>query len=309
MSSRTNSWLLGLLAVACAAGIVGFVIWNRQSSVTTLDEILRHLPDRDALTIHVDVKAIREAGMGGLLAGSAVVEEPDYRRFVTESGFDWKTDLDAVTASKAGNDWYIFARGRFDMEKVRNYALSRGGTCRNGVCDVAGSTPGRRISFYPLSSRVLVLASSSSPAAVYNVYSRNGPDWVGGVPKGSAWVSFNGSILAGDPALPSGGRLFGKVLAETQRTTFAVDGVGADGLELRMLAHAADPAAAGRIHEQLELVTSEFRKYFDRLGQKASDSDLSGLLLSGQFSVAGSDVIGRWRLHQDFLKKLAGGEL
>lgn len=302
-------WVLVLLAVACAAGIGGLVVWNRQGANTPLDEILRHLPDQNALTIHVDVAAIREAGMADLLTGSTVAEEPDYRRFVSESGFDWKADLDAVTASKLGADWYLFVRGRFDMEKVRNYALSRGGTCRNGVCDVAGGTPGRRISFYPLSSRVLVLASSTSPAAVYNVYSRKGPEWTGGVPQGSAWVSFNGSVLAGDPSLPSGGRLFGKVLAETERTTFSVVGVGEQALELKMIAHSADPATAETIKAQLELVTSEFRKYFERLGQKASAGDLSGLLLSGQFAVSGSDVTGRWPLQPDFLKKLASGEL
>ncbi|MFN0102107.1 MAG: hypothetical protein ACKV2U_08455 [Bryobacteraceae bacterium] len=308
MTQRFNSWLLVLFAAAGAAAIYGVLVLNRLGGDPPLADVLMRLPDKNAVTIHVDLAAIRKAGMAELLEGSAVAEEPDYRRFVTESGFDWKTDLEAITASKTGKDWFFFVRGRFDMEKLRNYALSRGGTCRNGVCDVMGETPGRRVSFYPMSPRMLVLASSNTPTAVYGVYEKNKPEWVGGVPEGPAWVSFNGNVLAGDPALPSGGRLFGKVLAETRRTTFSIGNVGG-AMELKMQAHSADTAGAGNIKAQLEGVTAEFKKYFERLGQAASSGDLSGLLLSGQFAVAGNEVTGRWPLHADLLKKLAGGAL
>lgn len=308
MAQRINSWWLVLLAAALAAGIGGFLFWSRTGSVP-LAELLERLPAEKALTIHVDLAAIRQAGMGELLAGSQVAEEPDYLRFVTESGFDWKLDLDAVTATKSADDWYFFVEGRFDLQKLRNYALSRGGSCKNGVCDVAAVTPGRRISFFPLTAGVLAVASSRSPGAVYAIYRQDKPAWVGGVPEGPAWVSFNGQVLAGDPALPSGGRLFGKVLAETRRTTFAVKGGGAAPLALEMRAHSADATGATNIYSQLQGVTTEFGKYFDRLGQKASPADLSGLLLSGQFTVAGTEVTGRWPLHEEFLKKLAAGEL
>lgn len=298
-----------MLAAAVAGGIGGYLIWSRSNATVPLGELLQRLPEANALTIHVDLAAIRRAGMGGVLVGSQVAEEPDYLRFVTESGFDWKTDLDAVTASKAGDDWYFFVQGRFDLQKLRKYALSRGGSCRNGVCDVAAVTPGRRISFFPLTSGVLAVASSRAPGAVYSVYKRDKPAWVGGVPEGPAWVSFNGSVLAGDPALPSGGRLFGKVLAETRRTTFAVKGGGLTPLELEMRAYSVDATGAANIQSQLEGVTVEFGKYFARMGQAPSSGDLSGLLLSGKFALAGTEVTGRWPLREEFLKKLAGGEL
>jgi hypothetical protein len=301
--------MMVVLAALGAAGIYGLLVWNRSYSDPALIELLGRLPEKDALTIHVDLDSIRRSGLGALLEGSTVEEEMEYRRFVTETGFDWKTDLDAVTATRYRSDWYFFVRGRFDMNKLRNYALSRGGTCKNGFCDATGATPGRRVSFYPLSSRVLALASSGAPHAVYNIYRKPRElNWTGGVPEGSVWVSLNGSFLSGDPSLPSGGRLFGKVLAETDRTTFGITG-GLDGLALTMRAHGADAAGAANIKAQLEGVTSEFRKYFDRMGQQAQPEDLSGLLLAGQFEVSGSEVKGRWPISTALLKKLAAGEL
>ncbi len=308
MGKRLNSWMLVLLAAAGAAAIYGVLVMYRMGADPSVADLLRRMPDTNALTLHVDLKAIRASGMGGLLEGSAVAEEGDYRRFVAESGFDWTRDLDAVTATKAGNDWYLFIRGRFDMERVRNFALARGGACRNGFCEVAGATPGRRVSYFPVTSNLLALATSKGQMSVSRLVQKRKTDWTGGVPEGSAWVSFNGSVLAGDPALPSGGRLFGKVLSETERTTFSVV-AGTGGLELSMRAFTKSPGAAENVKSQLEGVTKEFKGYFDRMGQPSRPDDLSGLLLSGQFAVTGNEVSGRWPLHPDLLKKLAGGSL
>jgi hypothetical protein len=299
---------LVLLAAAGAAGIFSFLVWNRWGGDPSLADLLLRMPTTNAVTVHVDLEATKKAGMGELLAGTPVTEEPDYLRFVSDSGFDWKTDLDAVTAAKTGDEWYCFVRGRFDMTKLRDFALSRGGVCRNGVCEVAGATPGRLISFFPVSSRILALATSTKPMAVWRLQGKPQAPWKGGVPEGAAWVSLNGSVLAGEPVLPSGGRLFGKVLAEAERTTFWVTS-GASGLELRMRSQSASTAGAANVKAQLEGVTQEFKKYFGRLGQPASPGDLSGLLLSGQFGAAENEVSGRWPLHTEFLRKLAAGGL
>lgn len=308
MGKRLNSWMLVLLVAAGAAVVYGVLVLYRMGADLSVADLLRRMPDANALTLHVDLRAIRAAGMGGLLEGSAVAEEEDYRRFVRESGFDWTRDLDAVTATKSGDDWFLFVRGSFDMEKVRNFVLARGGSCKNGYCDVAGATPGRRVSYFPVSSSLLALATSKGHMAVYRLTEKRKTDWAGGVPEGSAWVSFNGSFLAGDPALPSGGRLFGKVLSETERTTFSVV-PGTGGLELAMRAISKDAAGAENVKAQLEGVTKEFKGYFDRMGQASQPDDLSGLLLNGKFAVAGNEVSGRWPLHPNLLKKLAGGSL
>lgn len=305
---RVNSWVLLLLAAAGAAAIYGVLVFKRWGGDPSVAELVHRLPASKALTLHVDLAAIRSAGLAELLEGSAVAEEPDYRRFVTESGFDWKRDLEAVTATHWGNDWYFFVKGSFDMEKIRNFALSRNGTCKNGVCDVAGATPGRRVSFYPITPRVLAIATSNATHAVYNISDKKSPDWQGGIPPGPVWVSFNGSVLAGDPTLPSGGRLFGKVLSETQRTSFSIV-PSATGLELKMRAFNSDVPTATNVKSQLEGVTREFKAYFERVGQATTPGDLSGLLLAGEFALNGTEVTGRWPIHPELLKKLAGGTL
>ena len=308
MNFKGKSWLMVLVAAGVAGAIYSLVIWNRGTNDPTLADLLRRVPERDALTIHVDLAAMRKAGFGELLEGSPIPEEADYRRFVTESGFDWKTDLDAVTATRHKDDWYLFVRGRFDLERVRNFALVRGGQCRNGVCEVAGATPGRLVSFFPLTPQVLAVATSTTPVAVHALGKRSADRPVWAAPEGPAWLSLNGSVLAGDPVLPSGGRLFGKVLAETERTSFWITGNGAT-MELRMRAVCRDDQHAGQLRAQLDGVTREFRKYFERVGQPASTADLSGLLLSGDFAATGNEVTGRWPLHMEFLRKLAAGAL
>ena len=80
-------------------------------------------------------------------------------------------------------------------------------------------------------------------------------------------------------------------------------------MEVKMRAHSLDAPGAGNVKAQLEGVTKEFKGYFERMGQASSPADLSGLLLSGEFGVTGNETTGRWPVHTDFLKKLAGGEL
>jgi hypothetical protein len=55
---------------------------------------------------------------------------------------------------------YILAEGRFDWDKLKKYATNQGGSCDGDFCSLKGSTPGRIISFYPISKKYMALASS-----------------------------------------------------------------------------------------------------------------------------------------------------
>ncbi len=101
-----------------------------------------------------------------LLAGSKAAEEPDYRRFVEQTGFDYRTDLDAVRGGVLHGDVYFALRGRFEWKQLAEYARDRRAeSAVNAMCEMPASTPERHISFYPLKSDVLALAVSAKQDA------------------------------------------------------------------------------------------------------------------------------------------------
>jgi len=297
--------MLTAALVVAGGGIYGLARMWRLGSDPSIDELLAQLPQRNAILFHVDISAIRSAGLMSVVTSAGITEDPEYLAFVKESGFDWRTDLDTVTASQTGDDWYLFAKGRFDWSKIQNYAVNRGGKCYNGVCDAPAVTPGRRISFYPKTSRVLAMATSKLPNAVYGIHRpAPGAALVATEPH-PVWYSIPGPRLSGAAALPNGSKLFAKALGEAKRVTFGVRQSG-NALQLVMRADCADAAAASSLQNQLAGVTAEFGKYFERLGQKPSSADLSGLILNGTFQQEGAVIRGSWPLSADFVRNLFG---
>jgi hypothetical protein len=296
------------LVVAAVCLLAIFVVRRINNTVPPVPDTVRRLPTREALVLHVDVARLRQSGLDRLLAASPVEEEADYRSFVSGSGFDWKSDLDSVTASRAGETWFVFANGRFDWEKLRSYFVSRRGSCHNGVCKAPSATPGKIVSFFPQGSRTLAMVTSSSGEDVYYLTKPPVRDIPFEVPASPLWVSFPGKLLAGDPELPAGTRLFAKALATTKQTTawLAQDG---SSLQLMMRAECPSADAANSLHSQLAGVTAEFKKYFERLGQTPNASDLSGVLLQGTFEVKDTAVLAKWPVNSALLASMAGGTL
>ncbi|MBM3786521.1 MAG: hypothetical protein FJW30_19355 [Acidobacteria bacterium] len=305
MKLRGHPWLLAALLLAGGVALYVGIRAVRSRSDIPVEQLISQLPAEDALLLHIDVSGIRNTGLIGAVDNSAIVEDPDYRRFVADSGFDWKTDLDSVSLSRRSGDWYLFARGRFDWSKLQSFATGRGGRCYNGVCDSEAVTPGRRVSFYPKTRNVLGMATSQRAFAVNDLHNIK-PVVAWRPPQSPAWMSFPGSYLnANEPSAP-GTRLFAKALAGARRVTFHVD-VRAGGMTLQLNAECASPESAQSLHSQLAGVTAEFAKYFERVGQKPSQADLSGLLLKGKFQLQGSNVSGQWPLGADFVRALLAG--
>jgi hypothetical protein len=57
--------LLVLFAAIGAAGIYGIVVWNRWGADPTMEFVLGRLPSNNAVTLHVDLAAIRKSGKQG----------------------------------------------------------------------------------------------------------------------------------------------------------------------------------------------------------------------------------------------------
>lgn len=158
MRYRLQPWQLALVVVLVCTSAVGFLYWRRASRSFSAADLIQYLPSDQAALVYIDTASLRSSGVLQTLAGSKAAEEPDYRRFVEQTGFDYRTDLDAVAAAFLRGDVYFVLRGRFDGKRLNAYAQAEGGACRNGVCNLPGSSPERHISFYLVKSGILALA-------------------------------------------------------------------------------------------------------------------------------------------------------
>ena len=146
-------------------------------------------------------------GLLDALAGSKATEESEYRKFVQDSGFDYRSDLEAVAAAFMDGNMYATARGAFKWKRLTYYAQSNGGSCANSICQMPASQPGRFISFYLLRSNVLALAVSPDPHGVdiINPPQKASPYFA----RLNRWRSLRPDLLFENAgALPPGARAF-----------------------------------------------------------------------------------------------------
>ena len=76
-------------------GIWGYWFYSRPYDAVRL---VQCLPQDRSLHVYMNIGLLRSAGILDLLAGSQGTEEADYKKFVEQTGFDYRTDLDAVAA-------------------------------------------------------------------------------------------------------------------------------------------------------------------------------------------------------------------
>ncbi|QOY90646.1 hypothetical protein [Paludibaculum fermentans] len=287
-----------LLAIACLAG------WWMLLRPATATDLIGLFPDGEAPTLYVDVAALRATGLLEMLAGKAGVEEPEYRKFVEASGFDYRRDLDAVAMRVRSTDTLLVLKGRFDAARLAAYAKANGGRCTPDVCTIQGSAPERQISWIPMKRQMLALAVAQDPLAVALI--NPAPRSVSRpLPESPVWLEVPGSQLHGGPGLPPGLSALLSSLDGADRAvlTAGVDGVG---FALEMKATCPEPAKAKEIAGRLMQMTDMFRKLLARENQKPNPADLSGLLAGGEFAADGLTVRGKWPLSKILLTSMLG---
>jgi len=291
------------VAAVCGASVWG-VAWYRSRSIGTA-ALLRRMPAEDALVAYIDFSELRRGGVLQLLDGSKGGEDPEYRSFVRQTQFDYQNDLDAALVAFAPTGRFLLLKGRFDWKSLRAYVESQGGKCVNALCRMTGSTPERRISFFPVRSNLMALAVSPDESAALRLESAvSGPDTQ--LPDAPVWLSIPTSVLKSGAGLPAGTRVFARGMerAETVTLAFAPEG---QGLAARLDVRCRDERDAADLASQLTSTTNLLRETMQRERQKPNPAALSGVLTSGAFRNEGRRVLGYWPIERAFVENVLGG--
>ena len=307
MRIRFQPWQLALVVALLCVAAVGVARWFRVSESYDASRLLSVLPGERATLLYLDTGLLRQNGMLDLLAGSKAAEEADYRKFVDQTGFDYRTDLDAVAASFFNGSVYFTVRGRFQWKQLTTYAETQGGECHYALCTMPGSSLERNISFYPLKTDVLALAVSPKPRAALDIDPR-GTRRSSLPPSEPVWMSLPPAAFGSLDSFPGGMRSFISPLAKARRVTLAAGPKG-NRLELRLEVSCDSPAAAEELVKQLAGTTDLLKKMIERDHLTPNPHDLSGVLVAGTFEQRQTQVLGVWPLERGFVEALATGQI
>ncbi len=294
-----------MLVATCGGIIAGVAALRARSSSTA--GLLRRLPADGGIVLYIDFAALRKAGVLDLLNASTAVQEPEYRVFVDQTGFDYARDLDSALVSFGKTGTFFLLRGRFDWKALNNYTVSQGGSCYNASCHVQGSTEERNISYFPLYGDVMALAVSQDKWAADLMQTRR-PEEPFDIPPEPVWSVISASALKRSSSLPAGTRMFASALENTERIVLSL-GPDRDAMRLRLDVNCRDSASAAALASQLTSITAQLRSLIVREQQQANPRDLSGILTAGRFEYKDRHVTGYWPIQRSFLESLAGGGL
>jgi len=297
--------LIITIASLCALAVWGVARFRYHSLRTTADWLQR-LPTQDSVVFYIDFAALRKAGVLQMLAGSQVVEEPEYKVFVMKTEFDYARDLDAVLACFTPHAKYLVVEGRFDWSSLQSYAREQGGSCRDALCRMSGSTPERKISYFPLRPNLMGLAVGPDDSAAIDLESTAARRRALETPDAPVWISIPPALLKTGSDLPPGTRMFAHTMEDADDVNIAMAPEG-NRFEARLSVQCRSAQQAAALAAQLAAITGMLREMIARERQTPNPRDLSGVLTSGTFNQVGTRVTGTWPLEKGFVEGLLGG--
>jgi hypothetical protein len=300
-----RAWTLVPAVLLLCLLAVGAAYWLRSRALSP-EALLRRLPQRDALIVYIDFDALRRAGVLKLLDGSKTGLDADYRGFIDKTGFDYTRDLDVALAAFAPDGKFLALRGRFDWTRLNSYVAAQQGRCSNGFCRMVGSAPERQISFFPIRENLMALAVSRDDSAALRL-NAEAPVTDAPAPNAPLWLSIPASLLKSSDELPTGTRMFARVLsrAESVALSFSPED---NRLAARLLVRCTTDGDAAEIANQLNRTTSLLRDLIARDHQSPNPGDLSGVLSSGAFRSEAKTVHGYWPIERAFLENTLGAK-
>jgi hypothetical protein len=201
MSSSGKRALI-VVAVLCLilAGVAVYYVHGHGSSpvvVTSIGgppELLSLLPADAPVVVFGDVAALKKSaafGEGSILLSPGVAEEPQYKEFVRETGFDYTRDLDRFViaawpdknkSSQEGSPvvpLIALADGRFDRQKIDAYARRIGSVSKSGDADIyetPAAVPGQKILFTFLAPGRIAIAQAMGLDPILHPLKANSSD-------------------------------------------------------------------------------------------------------------------------------------
>lgn len=295
--------LLSAAAAVWAASIAGGV-WYGSHRETAAD-LVKRLPTTDAVVVFVDFAALRRVGILERLENSKVAEEAEYREFARQIDFDYQKDLDSAVLAVAPTGRYLLVRGRFNWKRLRGYVESQNGRCDGSLCRMQGSTPERRISFFPLETDLMALAVSPDDSAVLRLSTPSVAREFS-VPDAPLWVSIPPPVLQSGESLPAETRTFARTVARAEAVVLSFD-AEAGRFAAKLSVRCRNSEDAAELAAELGRLTTTLRQTFASGSQKPNPADLTGVLAAGSFRSEGARVLGYWPIERVFVDNLLGG--
>jgi hypothetical protein len=292
-------WRIALGAVLLVI-LAGSLYWYRPGP--TPAAMLRCLPPGDGAVLYVNLSLLRKAGLLERIAGQPGGEEPEYKRFVETSGFDYRRDLDAAMVELRPGTNLMVLQGRFNWARLAEYVRSNGGQCASEFCSLPGSRPERRISFQPIQRRLMALAAGTDPMGAALIRKNaSAPRFE--PPSAPVWMYLPGSALHSQPELPPGLNAFLEALSGAERAVLTVE-ISAGGLEIVLAAPCATADKAKTIAERLSGETATLKDLIARSGKTSEPASPATVLAAGRFSADQTIVHGKWPLNKAFFEGL-----
>jgi hypothetical protein len=292
------------LAAATSAAVYGIYLYQHRFVRTNAD-LLQFLPPGDNTTFFVHVDALRRAGVLKLLTGTAVMQESEYQGFLNQTNFDYARDVDAMAGAIDGDQLFFLLRGRFQASKLKQYALSHGGTCTDAECRAETSDRGRWAVFHFIQPDTLVLAVGPNQKALDSL--RRSPKKTAQLPTDPVWVKLSGRLLRNPAELPFAFRVFAVSLQSAAPVTVSLgpaSGSSVAAFTLQLDASCPNQAAAETIRKQLEIQTKMLKLELARERKQPNAADLTGMLVAGSFQVVDQHLVGRWPVQRELIESL-----
>jgi hypothetical protein len=312
MKLRWSGWRarLGALGSIAVLGLAGAAAYLAGWPAVPAAALVAYLPPGDGATLYLNARALRQAGLFDRLAGAPGAEEPDYRAFLAETGFDYRRDLDAVAVRFQGGAIYYVVQGRIDRTRLAGYARRHGGVCAGDFCTLPASDPGRTVGFQPLAAphwyerRLLGVAVSADAMAVAGLRAEPAAAHAGTSPA-PVWLDLPAGMLEARPGLPLLVNGMLDALHGARHAVFSVEPAAERG-GFRVVLRAACPeretaaAVAGRLNHAV----GQLKALLAGAAERPAANDALTMLAEGRFEVRGEEVDGEWNVPAALIEQL-----